>query len=141
MLKAQQTAAIQNLNINLINIRLAEIQYFTNFFSSFAFQGTVIHLNIINESNNFFILFTLNVGSLVASFIVNFAAQIPSLSSNMDVSWNYIYGIGTAIAFGAAMDVLISCSLISVYAQGLALRGPVGSMVLNQLVYIATITD
>lgn len=42
MLKAQQSAVTQQANVNLVNIRQAEIQYFSQFFSSFGVQAALI---------------------------------------------------------------------------------------------------
>jgi hypothetical protein len=42
MLQANQQAIAQEANINIIHIRQLEIQYFSNFFSSFATQAALI---------------------------------------------------------------------------------------------------
>lgn len=39
MLKVEQAAIVQAANVNVINIRAAEINYFGNFFSSFGTQA------------------------------------------------------------------------------------------------------
>ncbi len=43
--------------------------------------------------------------------------------------WTYLYWITTALTLSSSMHVLICSVYISVYGQGLALRGPLGSMV------------
>lgn len=42
MLKAQQAAVIQEANVNILGIRQAEINYFTQFFSAFGTQSTLL---------------------------------------------------------------------------------------------------
>jgi hypothetical protein len=47
MLKAGQAVVVQQANIDIIAIRTAEVQYFSQFFSSFGTQAALIAGNSI----------------------------------------------------------------------------------------------
>jgi hypothetical protein len=54
MLKAEQSAVVQQANVDVVSLRQAEINYFALFFSSFGTQA-----------------------ALIAGFIVNSVSQVP----------------------------------------------------------------
>jgi hypothetical protein len=107
MFQAQQKAVVQQANINLVNIRYMEIKYFTDFFSNFGTQC--------------FILAGLICGSI---------SQTPQLD---DVPCPYFFVIlynsmATSCVALATLGMLASV-FIAVYGEGLAIRGPLGSLV------------
>ncbi len=106
MYKASHEAVIQQANIQLVGIRYAEIQYFTQFFTTFGTQCF-----------------------LLAGFICGAVSQTPAFGASCAYFWQILYNISSAscIAF-ATMGLLISV-FISVFGQGLAIRGPPGSMI------------
>lgn len=106
MQKANQEQVIQNANINLVAIRTAEISYFSTFFGNFGTQF-----------------------ALIAGFIVSSVSQVPALGAACGKFNSYLYWLTSAITFASAMHGLLCTVFVSVYGQGLALRGPVGSMV------------
>jgi hypothetical protein len=107
MQKANQQQVIQNANINVVAIRTIEITYFSTFFGNF---GTV--------------------SALLVGLIIQNVSQIPIVGDTYtNPFWMYLYCICTAISFITAVHVLMCSVFVSVYGQGLALRGPVGSMV------------
>lgn len=106
MLRVDQQAIVHNVNFDLIGIRNTEISYFNNFFTNFGTQC-----------------------ALIAGFLAASISQVPALDATCHLFFVYLYFFSTAIAFVAAMQVLICTVYISVYGQGLALRGPVGSMI------------
>jgi hypothetical protein len=106
MYKASHEAVIQQANIQLVGIRYAEIQYFTQFFTTFGTQCF-----------------------LLAGFICGAVSQTPAFGATCHYFWQILYNISSAscISF-ATMGLLISV-FISVFGQGLAIRGPPGSMI------------
>lgn len=106
MLKANEQQVAHTTNIDLVAIRNAEISYFSNFFTNFGTQC-----------------------ALIAGFILSSISQVPGLDASCNIFWKYFYWISTAISFVTSMHVLLCTVFIAVYGQGLALRGPVGSMV------------
>ncbi len=106
MLKAEQQQFVQATNNQLLDIRNTEISYFISFFSNFGTQC-----------------------ALISGFIVNAISQVPGLDSTCNPAWKYIYWILSALALMCAMHVLLCTMFINVFGQGLAIRGPLGSMV------------
>jgi len=67
--------------------------------------------------------------ALIAGFIVSSVSQVPALGAACGKFNSYLYWLTSAITFSSAMHGLLCTVFVSVYGQGLALRGPVGSMV------------
>jgi hypothetical protein len=108
MNRAQQRAIIQEANINLVNIRSLEVDYFRTFFNQFGTQC-----------------------ALMIGFIAGAISQVPALDNPSGAPyWTIVmYWIGSAGCVAAATHVLVCTVFISVFGQGLAIRGPVGSMI------------
>ena len=108
MNQANQKAVVQNANMTLVSIRAAEIEYFSQFFSSFGTQS-----------------------ALVLGFISGSVSQVPGVQnpSGCHTAWIWLYWITSAITTACSVQVLVCTIFISVFGQGLALRGPLGSMV------------
>ncbi len=103
MINANQNQLVQSANVNLVQLRQAEIAYFATFFSNFGTQS-----------------------ALMASFVINAVSQVPAYDATCHVFWLYWFWVTTAGAFISSMHILLCSVYISVYGQGLALRGPVG---------------
>lgn len=110
MIKAQQGSLIQNTNIQVIDIRSMELDYYNKVFTNFSTLCALISGFVLTcLTNTDLTQFTRNTGSRIAgdAFFVLSAA---------------------AIAFSTYC--LQQTVLCNVYALGLALRGPLGSMVI-----------
>lgn len=106
MFKASQQAVIQNANIQLVGIRYAEIKYFADFFNNFGTQCF-----------------------LLAGFICGAVSQTPAFDAPCDYFWKVTYNISSAVCVALTTLGLLISVFISVFGQGLAIRGPPGSMV------------
>lgn len=108
MIQASQRAVFQEANMNLINIRNIEVEYFRNFFTQFGTQC-----------------------ALMIGLIAGSISQAPGLDnpSNAPYPWLVMYWIGSAGTVATAIHVLVCTVFIAVFGQGLAIRGPLGSMV------------
>lgn len=106
MQKANQDAVLQQANIQLVNIRYAEIQYFTDFFTNFGTQCF-----------------------LLAGFICGAVSQTPAYDADCNYFWQFLYNISSALCVAFATLGLLMSVFISVFGQGLAIRGPPGSMI------------
>ena len=108
--------------MTLINIRAAEVNYFNDFFGNFGIQAGVLVAIILA-----------NVGGLAGSNVSGAEED----SAGMDLraggigspAFAYIFFYSSAISIVVGMHLLICTILCSVFGQGLALRGPIGSMV------------
>lgn len=100
MLKANLEQVVQSLNYDVITLRSLEITYYSNFFLNFATQSTLI------------------LGALVGTF-----TQTPVLLATCNPFWLYMYGITTSVTFVYCVQAMMSSLFITVYAQGLAIRG------------------
>lgn len=106
MLRANEQAFAHSTNVNLVDIRSTEIDYFCNLFSSFSTQC-----------------------ALTTGFCANALIQVSTLSRDLSSQpWKYIYYFSTTLSLLCAIHVMLCSSFITVYGQGLALRGPVGSL-------------
>jgi len=105
MFVAQQAQVIQNANYNLVNIRSSEMTYFGSVYFSFGVQS-----------------------ALVAGFVFSIS-MYTSLRTHQVPFFYRSHRLSVAISFMAAMHVLLCSTFINVYGQGLALRGPIGSMI------------
>eukprot|EP01036_Dinobryon_divergens_P031373 gene31373-40759_t len=106
MNQANQKVVVQNANMRLIAIRQAEVAYFSNFFGNFGTQAAIM-----------------------LGFICGSVSQVPGLDSSTDFFWVALYWLTTALTLACAMHVLVCTVFINVFGQGLALRGPLGSMI------------
>lgn len=106
MYQANQKAVIQNANINLVGIRQSEIQYYAQFFTNFGTQSF-----------------------LLAGFLAGSISQTPTLEYTCDYFWIVLYNTSVALCLAITCHVLIATVFLVVYGQGLAIRGPIGSMV------------
>lgn len=105
MLKAEQSAVVQQANSGLVAIRSVEVAYFSQFFSYFGTQC-----------------------ALMAGFSICSVSQTPALADS-STFLRRLYWISSAIAAMTGLYALLGALYCSVYGQGLALRGPPGSMV------------
>eukprot|EP01038_Epipyxis_sp_PR26KG_P014343 gene14343-19236_t len=111
---ANQKQVVQTANMQLVAIRNAEISYFTSFYSSFGTQAAIL------------------VGVICGAI-----SQTPGYDTTTDTYFNpncpyffvYLYNVTSTSTLIFNMHVWLCSVLIVVYGQGLALRGPVGSMV------------
>jgi hypothetical protein len=108
MYQANQQALNQTTNISLIDIRQTEINYFANFFASFGTQC--------------FFLTAVLAGSV---------SQTPSFNcaENCSYLWQYLYNISVSSCIAVTSIELLISVFVTIYAQGLAIRGKEGSMI------------
>jgi hypothetical protein len=108
MYQANQKLIAASTNIALISIRQAEIDYFSTFFTNFGTQCALI------------------IGVLAGS-----VSQTPGFECPQDCNyfWQIFYNINVAICTGVACLVFIATVFITVYGEGLAIRGEAGSMI------------
>jgi hypothetical protein len=106
MNQANQKVVIQNTNMQLVGIRTFELNYFSDFFSNFGTQSAIM-----------------------IGFIAGSISQVPGYMTNADDFWDYEYWITSSICIGAAIACVFAAFYINVFGQGLAIRGPAGSMI------------
>lgn len=108
MIRAEQKALAHEANIHLVNIRNFEIEYFSNFFTQFGTQC-----------------------ALMIGFITGSLSQAPALQNpaGAPYPWVVMYWVGSAGTVAFATHVLVCTVFIAVFGQGLAIRGPLGSMI------------
>jgi hypothetical protein len=114
MNRANQINLVQNTNMILISIRQIEVSYFGTFYSNFGTQSAIL------------------VGVIAGA-----VSQTPAYSANdaefLNPDCNYffvwLYFITSAATVIFGMQVLLGSTFMGVYGQGLALRGPLGSMI------------
>lgn len=106
MIQAGQKAVFQQTNVALTQIRQVEIQYFSDFFTNFGTQCI-----------------------LLAGFICGSISQTPAYNAPCNYFWQITYNLGAAGCVAFSVQAMIGSVFISVFGQGVALRGPLGSMV------------
>ena len=107
MNRANQGALFQQTNVAVVGIRQLEISYYTNVYSVFGTQAILI------------------LGFVYSTFSQNNTqSQTPH-----ELVYLYLYYISTSMTFASALHVTLSSMLMQVYGPGLALNGPLGSMV------------
>lgn len=106
MIQAGQKAVFQQTNVALTQIRQVEIDYFSQFFTNFGTQCF-----------------------LLAGFICGSISQTPAFQAECNYFWQILYNLGAAGCVAFAVQAMIGAVFISVFGQGLAIRGPLGSMV------------
>lgn len=107
MNRANQAALYQNTNLGLLSIRQAELNYYVSLNIAFGTQAALI-------GGFTYGVFTQNV--------VN--EDEPYADVFQDIYW-----VTSAGTIAAAVHVIVTTMCIQVYGPGLALHGPVGSMV------------
>jgi hypothetical protein len=111
MFQADQKKIAQEANLALVQIRAYEIEYFNKFLTSFGIQSGII------------------VASIVGAISQTPVHPHTPHTANVPYFWQFLYFVTAAMSFSAATHCLLSTIFMTVYGQGLALRGPVGSMV------------
>ncbi|KAJ1421408.1 hypothetical protein B484DRAFT_452713 [Ochromonadaceae sp. CCMP2298] len=108
MNRAQQKAVAHEANVGLVDIRNMEVQYFGRFFSNFGTQA-----------------------AFMIGFILSAISQVPGDVNRMNAPVVFVvfFWVGSAGCLAFAMHVLVCTIFITVFGEGLALRGPLGSMV------------
>lgn len=108
MFQAQQKQIIQQANQQLISIRSSELDYFMSFFSNLGLNAA------------------LGIGYIAQSI-----SQVPGFENPTQTWWGFrfLYWTASAMTLACAAYAMITAVFVSVFAQGLALRGPLGSMV------------
>jgi hypothetical protein len=108
MNQANQKQVIQEANMNLVQIRQYELEYFSTFFSNFGTQA-----------------------ALMIGFIAGSLSQVPGTENPTNAPYFFVmlYWVTSAACMATGMHALVCSVFLQVFGQGLALRGPVGSMV------------
>lgn len=106
MQKAEQEVLLQTTNQDVLNIRQQELNYFTTFFNSFSLQAALLAGFVLNSLND--------------NEYDKFAGHQVA---------DYVYWISSAVLFASALHCILTTVYCNVYGAGLALRGPLGSMV------------
>lgn len=108
MNQANQKQVIQEANMNLVQIRTYELQYFSDFFSNFGTQS-----------------------ALMVGFVAASLSQVPGTENPTGAPYFFLvlYWTSSAACCVTGMHSLVCSVFLQVFGQGLALRGPVGSMV------------
>ncbi len=108
MNQANQKQVIQEANMNLVQIRQYELEYFSTFFSNFGTQS-----------------------ALMIGFIAGSLSQVPGTDNPTNAPYFFVmlYWLTSAGCMATGMHALVCSVFLQVFGQGLALRGPVGSMV------------
>lgn len=106
MYRADQHAFVQNMNVELAGIRLAEITYFQGTFANFGTQS-----------------------AFIAGFLMTSISAIPTFLPYRNDFYKFCYLVSTIVSFILSMDILVSSIILNVYGQGYALRGPSGSLI------------
>jgi hypothetical protein len=102
MQRAQQEAIFQQSNINLLEIRISELSYFSTFYLSLGAQST-----------------------LVLGFAMNTIVQVQALSSTRTAYAGFFW-IVEALLISASMHNLVVSLFSYIYGYRLALNGPAG---------------
>ena len=113
MQKAELELKLQEANIQLVQIRQAEIDYFTTYFFAFSIQcGLIISCCVQGYTS-------IEQTQVQEGYTPTFSNYMASFK---------VYWILTAFTMGFAIQCLLMTVFIVVYAPGLALRGGPGSM-------------
>jgi PH domain len=103
---AEQEVLLQNANQEVLAVRQLELSYFSTFFNSFSVQAALLAGFVLNSLND--------------NEYDRFAGHQMA---------DYVYWIFSAVLFAAALHCILTTVYCTVYGAGLALRGPIGSMV------------
>lgn len=104
MLKAELNQVAQTANIDLVNIRTIEIDYYVQLFNTFETQCALI------------------AGFQLATISMVPTDEVSRVAAN-------IYWISSALNICLSLHVILCSIYATAFGQGLALRGPPGSMV------------
>lgn len=122
MNRANQQQIVQIANQQLVAIRGSELQYFSIFFSNFGVNA-----------------------ALMVGFVAGSISQVPGYENPSGTWYGFIlvYWFSSALLVCTAAYALLGTQLCDVYGQGLALRGPLGSMVqaIDMMVLEQTVTN
>jgi hypothetical protein len=125
MLRAEQERLAQETNIAYVRIRQEELDYFNAFFGGFGVQAAILggfNFCVISQSNGMSVVVS---SCHTYNFVVCCAGR--DAPCNPFFIWVYWINVSLGAVFGV-MAILIAL-LTNVFGQGLALRGPLGSMV------------
>lgn len=94
--------------MNLVNIRNAEMEYFSTFYFYFGTRS-----------------------ALVIAFVCSSISQVPGLSnpSECPYIWRLFFWYGSAGTLACAVHVMLCSLFVGVFGEGMGIRGPLGSMV------------
>ena len=107
MYKAQTQLLYQNSNDMLTQIRQSEIGYYTNYFSVFS-----------------------TISALCASLMINTATQVQAYSyTGLAPELKTWFWMSCVITICVGVHCTVVSSITLVYGIGLALKGPLGSMI------------
>lgn len=109
MIKAQHDKLLQEANQQILEIRNMEISYYSECFNNFSTQSALIAGFVLQSLTN------LNLAQAQKSRVVTWASVF--------------YWISVAVLTATSMHCILCASICNIYAPGLALRGPTGSMV------------
>ncbi len=126
MLRTQQAALIHQTNVDFTGIRSMEIRFFNSFYAGFGTQATLVAglaLNCISQ--------TMRKKERKKSLLhlTQFVAVAACIEDCPNPFWQYFYWIFNSLASGFGFVAVLIALYTNVYGQGMALRGPVGSMV------------
>ena len=128
MLQANQDYLAHSTNIAIVNIRSSELNYFQTFFLGFGFQIGLIagfNLNVISQTVCKFAVLHI----LLFNFFLITCFNKLATDATCNQFWLYLYWINNALGSIFGILAILIALLTNVYGQGLALRGPAGSMV------------
>jgi len=126
MLQAQQRKLLQETNINIIGIRQAEMNFYTNFYSSIGAQAAIIGGFVyasMNQANipGVYAFPNGQISAVQAGIFVKGDVEI--LDILLSCFW-----VSSAVSMSFAIHCVLCTILLLVFGPGLALLGPVGSM-------------
>ena len=105
MQKAQQSLLLQSINMQVLNIRQQELNYFSNVYNTYSFQA-----------------------ALVAGSVTNGFEQVLTQPANIPRALKSLYWITSALSMAFSIHCMAATAFIMIYGPGQALRGPLGSM-------------
>ncbi len=106
MIKASQEALVHQAKRDLIIIQRKELQYFSEISGRFGLQG-----------------------ALFAGFLLDVFCNVNTIDSDGNLIWKWIYWLSFPIVITFSLAVTLGSTFSKVFAPGLALRGPSGSMI------------
>ena len=109
MIKAEQSTLLQKANIRVVNIRNLEMTYYMNTYNNLSIQSGLVAGFVLQVLTN------LNLSQAQKNAFTSIASAI--------------FWILSALVVSSSLHCCLTSMLCNVYAPGLALRGPAGSMV------------
>jgi hypothetical protein len=89
---------------------------------------TNVHVQIQIHSDMFMFEYYYFKCSIIIALATSTNA-VPALESECHIFWKYMYWVTIAISFIVSFNAVLNTVYICVYGQGMAIRGPQGSMV------------